>query len=415
VITKVSIRNDSISVIGDNADAVAGHLTEVDLQDNLLCQWSEVANFGLAMSALTTLLLHGNKLEPLTSSIAESLQSLQCFQCLQVLALNACKLSSWREVALLNTFLPQLEELYLTNNDLSDIPSDYNQQLNEGKVEPSFLQGFEKLRILDVSYCKINDWSQIQFFGKLSALKELIMDGNGVANVQIPLPDTFTDLQRLSLGATSISAWSDIDKLKAFPALHVLRISQIPLFTGKGASEVRPCVIGRVTRLSMLNGSVIGARERRDAEKIYLRTIFSEKAVLKATGGDESEFDSLLTVAHPRYHELKALYEAEMVPAAKSSGEKTNLAAEMISITLHNMIIAASGPSEPVTKKLPASLLVGKLRILIKQVFGVDPQSQHLALRIYKDSIPNELDDDQSSLQYYGAIDGADIFINEKA
>ncbi len=67
--------------------------------------------------------------------------SLQCFQCLQVLALNACKLSSWREVALLNTFLPQLEELYLTNNDLSDIPSDYNQQLNEGKVEPSFLQG----------------------------------------------------------------------------------------------------------------------------------------------------------------------------------------------------------------------------------------------------------------------------------
>ncbi len=28
------------------------------------------------------------------------------------------------------------------------------------------------------------------------------MDGNGVANVQIPLPDTFTDLQRLSLGAT---------------------------------------------------------------------------------------------------------------------------------------------------------------------------------------------------------------------
>lgn len=174
-------------------------------------------------------------------------------------------------------------------------------------------------------------------------------------------------------------------------------------------------MIGRVTRLSMLNGSVIGARERRDAEKIYLRTIFSEKAVLKATGGDESELDSLLTVAHPRYHELKALYEAEMVPAAKSSGEKTNLAAEMISITLHNMIIGASGPSEPVTKRLPASLLVGKLRILIKQVFGVDPQSQHLALRVYKDSIPNELDDDQSSLQYYGAIDGADIFINEKA
>lgn len=42
VITKVSIRNDYISLAGEEVAQIAGHLTEVDLQDNLICQWSEV-------------------------------------------------------------------------------------------------------------------------------------------------------------------------------------------------------------------------------------------------------------------------------------------------------------------------------------------------------------------------------------
>ena len=216
---------------------------------------------------------------------------------------------------------------------------------------------------------------------------------------------------------TSVSTWSDIDNLATYPSLHVLRISQVPLFVGKGASEVRPFVIGRIAQLTMLNGSFIGPRERRDAEKTYLRTILSERSHLlqSGVGKGEAEVHQGLSLLHPRYQELKTLYEHELLPmGAMKTNEQGTLASEMISITLKNMIIGVSGPSEPATKKLPASLTIGKLRLFIKQLFGVDPLSQHLALRIYKDSIPTELEDDQSSLQYYGAIDGAEIFINEK-
>jgi hypothetical protein len=166
---------------------------------------------------------------------------------------------------------------------------------------------------------------------------------------------------------------------------------------------------------------VISPRERRDAEKTYLRSIFSERNSMKTSGlitSNEEDIEKGLIILHPRYQELKRLYEAEMAPASSTTGGKgsseANLASEMINIKLNNMIIGSSGPSEPITKRLPSSLSIGKLRLLIKQLFSVDPMNQYLSLRIYKDSIPTELDDDISTLQYYGAIDNAEIFINER-
>lgn len=46
-------------------------------------------------------------------------------------------------------------------------------------------------------------------------------------------------------------------------------------------------------------------------------------------------------------------------------------------------------------------------------MIGLDPKLQHLSMRLYKDGPPNYLDDEKATLSYYGAIDGAEIFINE--
>jgi hypothetical protein len=217
-----------------------------------------------------------------------------------------------------------------------------------------------------------------------------------------------------------INSWSDIDNLSNFPTITALRISQVPLFHLKGASEVRPFVIARIEKLTVLNGSVISPRERKDSEKIYLRSVLMEKMKIQkeTPSKPEEEIHQSLALLNPRYLVLRALYEAELcLPSALSGGvvgTEKNLAAEMIAINLKNMIITSSAPSEPMTKKLPLSLTIGKLRLVIKQLFHVDPSNQILALRCYKDSIPLELDDDSSTLQYYGAIDGADVFINEK-
>jgi hypothetical protein len=147
--------------------------------------------------------------------------------------------------------------------------------------------GFKNLRLLDLSNCKIDNWHQILNFRDLPALAELILDSNPVPSVlQCPAARleggdvdgnaggaSFPALQRLSLSCTKLSAWSDIDHLASYRTCAFMRLSQVPLFVGKGASEVRPLIIGRMPSLVFFNGSAISPRERTDAEKSYLRSI----------------------------------------------------------------------------------------------------------------------------------------------
>ena len=53
-----------------------------------------------------------------------------------------------------------------------------------------------------------------------------------------PGPVLFPVLQRLSASSLQLSDWSDIDSLDGYKELRALRLSHIPLFAGKGASEV---------------------------------------------------------------------------------------------------------------------------------------------------------------------------------
>ena len=150
--------------------------------------------------------------------------------------------------------------------------------------------GFSTLRLLDLSACKLDDWRQVLSLRCIKSLEELILDSNPISSV-LPRPafiaqDTgvavdssaavapsFSSLQRLSLSSSKLSSWQDIDALSTYTSCRILRLSQVPLFAGKGASEVRPMVIGRMSALVFFNGSGISPRERTDAEKSYLRSI----------------------------------------------------------------------------------------------------------------------------------------------
>lgn len=210
--------------------------------------------------------------------------------------------------------------------------------------------------------------------------------------------------------------------LSTYPALEQLRMSHIPLFVGMSASEARAMIVGRLMKLTVFNASVIKQRERRDSEKAYLRCVMREQNATVSSSGSKlsasnTECDlSTLLIAHPRYTELMSCYAEEMiVPSGRndSTGPR-NLASELITIKIINVTSSNVSPQEPSTeKRLPITLTVGKLREMLGQLYGLDPECHQLALRMDKDSIPIVLDDDDSSLGFYGAVDGSEIFINE--
>ena len=56
-------QNCGVSTCGDGVAEVAGHFIEVDLQDNLLSNWDEVATLCSHIPGLKSLQLHGNKIK----------------------------------------------------------------------------------------------------------------------------------------------------------------------------------------------------------------------------------------------------------------------------------------------------------------------------------------------------------------
>jgi Ubiquitin-like domain len=118
------------------------------------------------------------------------------------------------------------------------------------------------------------------------------------------------------------------------------------------------------------------------------------------------------------------------------------LTVQPVNVTVRSMA-AASCSIEPLQKRLPGGLKVGRLKTLCMRAFGLDTERQVLHFRaevrydtksanartksptlqptfvytslssLQDDPFPIELDDDEHTLSYYGVCDGADILMNE--
>jgi hypothetical protein len=222
----------------------------------------------------------------------------------------------------------------------------------------------------------------------------------------------FRDLYMCSF---RLSSWADVNAIATYPKLTSLRLTNIPLFSGKGASEVRPEVIARVANLQVFNGSNVTTRERMDSEKIYLRKMLRQKRVIDGEEVGDKDSSNLFIITNPRFNELNDKYGADLLPMGgdgPSSG-LSSMASDMVSITLHNLSFGSNGSLEPVSRKLPASLKVERLRMMVKQLFGLEVHKQLISIRQYKGAVPTLMEEDDATIGYFGAIDGADIFINE--
>jgi len=70
---------------------------------------------------------------------------------------------------------------------------------------------------------------------------------------------------------------------------------------------------------------------------------------------------------------------------------------------------------EPIQKKLPTSLKVGRLKSLCFKAFGVSVSEQrlHFLAPHQGDSFPIELEDDDYNIGYYGVTNKCKIMVNE--
>lgn len=288
------------------------HIAELDLTDNLLCDWNEISNLLNMFPGLEFLNLSNNLLgRQGPNSRSDGLVSTFHHTGLRKLVLHGNKLD-WSSLNDFTANLPNLEEIHLSNNGLED---------------PQGSFGHTNLRQLFLTCNHIQNFQAVHdHLGQHCPNLELLSLGE---NPLTSIPESAGGLDKLislNLNITKLADWTDLDKLRGFPSLSDLRIKHCPVLEEYTAHERRMMLVARLPNIQILNGGDrIPDNEREDAERAFIRFYLDEDQKPK------------------RYHELVAIHgnldplvNVNMKPAThvkvKICHKEDNIREEVISV-----------------------------------------------------------------------------------
>jgi len=266
-------------------------------------------------------------------------------------------------------------------------------QNDEGSHPP--LQGFDNLALLDCTDCSISSWqTQVRRLRFLPKLNELVLNDNQIQFVvpadNEPQQVEFSSMELLQLAGNDIKAWTDIDAIASFSSLTALRFRNNPITSVIGGGEARSTLIARLPNITELNSSGITEKERVESERRYVASVARELLTLSQGEGKETnhpqssqneddtdkhseKIRQKIVSLHPRFDELMNKHKDSMLSIQSSANGNTrnNIANDAINVTVRSMA-ASSCAMEPMRKRLPGTLKVGRLKILCSRAFGID-------------------------------------------
>ncbi|CAM8975213.1 unnamed protein product [Rhodiola kirilowii] len=399
----------SLSYLGVSSCGIPGQLGSIllslrrlDLTGNLLSDWKSIGTICEQLPLLSALNLSDNRL-------SHDVTGLPLLPNLRIIVLNHTGVQ-WTQVEVLKHSLPALEELHLMGNELREIKPSTS----------SLVQGFDSLRLLNLEDNFFEDWVEIAKLSQLQSLEQLQLNNNNLKHIFYPDNDMiqevpngheqlgrdykpFQKLNCLLLGGNSIDDISAVDSLNTFPNLVDIRISDNPIADpGKGGVP-RFVLIARLAKVQMLNGSEVSARERKESEIRYVRLVMSKSNTTKE-----------IQQMHPRLAELKVHHGIEDErPSAGAAGPQ-KMASGLLSVTL-KCVGASIGEKPPLTKKLPATTTVGKLKLLCESFFKLKSMRPRLFLEEEGTPLPVLLKDEMATLLDIGVSNGSTILIDEES
>lgn len=375
------------------------NLKELDLTGNLLSEWQDVAVICSGLPALTALNLTSN-------TMSYSVVGISHLTNLRILVLNNTAIN-WSQVEVLKDSLQAIEELHLMGNKLREITP----------TSSNVVQGFDSLRLLNLEDNDIADWGEILKLSQLKCLEQLQLNKNNIERIWYPATDElpyssgspdkshkpFQNLRCLLIGANKIEDVASIDALNSYPGLVDIRCSENPATDPRRGGIARYVLIARLAKVEVLNGSEITFRERKDSEIRYIRLVMSKP---------HQNLEEIKRL-HPRFTELKAFHGIEDERPSNGPKGPQKMASGLITITLKCV-----GPSisekPPLTKKLPATTTVGKLKTLCESFFKLKSMKPLLYLQEEGSPLPTLLDDDMASLNDAGVCTQSTILVDQE-
>jgi hypothetical protein len=208
----------------------------------------------------------------------------------------------------------------------------------------------------------------------LPCLETLLINYNPIAFIPVWTDyGKFKTLKNLSMAGILVDDWKNLQGLQSLPSLQSLTLRDTPLTSSIGASEARFMIIARFSSLSTLNSSPISVKERSEAEKRYVMHVAQELLLTDKLGLDKDHF---LATNHPQFSRLMDHCQHDMTQQGNCFGGEN-----ASSYTVNVMITSLASEScekQPLQKRLPTSLTIGRLKALCARAFGLDSDLQVL-------------------------------------
>ncbi|KAI3761099.1 hypothetical protein L1987_51507 [Smallanthus sonchifolius] len=366
------------------------NLKELDLTGNLLSEWQDIDAICSGLPALTALNLTNNRMSNDVARISH-------LRNLRLLVLNNVSII-WSRVEVLKDSLQAIQELHLMGNKIREITP----------TSSKIVQGFCSLRVLNLEDNYIADWGEILKLSQLKCLEQLHLNKNNIERIWYPATDEvsykpFQNLRCLLIGGNKIEDLASIDALNSYPALADIRCSENPATDPNRGGIGRFALIARLAKVKILNGSEITPRERKESEIRYVRQVMSKP---------HQNLEEIKKL-HPRFSELKAFHGIEDERPSNGPAGPQKMASGLITVTLKCI-----GPSicekAPITKKLPATTTVGKLKTLCLSFFKLKFFKPRLYLQEEGSPLHMLLDDDMASLNDAGVCNQSTILVDEE-
>ncbi|XP_062230482.1 tubulin-folding cofactor E-like isoform X2 [Phragmites australis] len=397
-LSSASVSYMGVSSIGppDELKNLVPNLRLLDLTGNLFSQWQDISFRCQALASLEVLNLTNNTME---NDVVES----PMLENICILVLNNCGVT-WE---LIKLSFACLNELHLMSNKLKMIMTP------DGK----FVQGFNTLWLLNLEDNQIDSWDEIVKLSYLRSLEQLHLNKNRLKHIKYPsnLPSPgplgdaaavpFENLQVLLLGSNEIDDFPSVDSLNLFPSLRDVRLSDNPIADPTMGGAPRFILVARLGKVKVLNGSEVSPRERREAQIRYVRLV---------TGKTESNDPEEIKRLHPRFAELKAFHGIEDKKPTSSTSGPQKMASGLLSITL-KCVGPSMGEKQPLTKKLPPTTTVGKLKSLCESFFKLKDIKVRLFVEEEGCPLPQLVVEDTASLMELGIGSGASIVVDEES
>ncbi|XP_059188960.1 tubulin-specific chaperone E [Centropristis striata] len=367
------------------------NVTWLDLSGTLLSCWEDVAAITQQLDTLEGLQLSNNRL----CLPAEPSSHCAAFCKLRVLALNSCQLT-WPQILECAPMWPQLEDLCVEENDITAL------QRPDGVLQT--------LKSLSLS-CNPLEQLSLLSLAALPRLEQLNLSKTGLSDLHFddaaPGSQTamFPALKDLKLDHNNITEWRVVDELGKLPSLLQLSCRSNRLLSSDGNPKTaNQMLIAKLGQLVVLNNCEIHPDDRRGAELDYIK-MFGEEW-LKA--GGRSQASAEFTCQHPRYLSLIHKYGAPEDGELRKP-EPFALKNQLLKI---KFVFPDDVDRKPIEKKLPASMVVQKVKGLLYRLLKVPAADLKLTYTSPKMlGTEFEIDSDLKTLQFYSIEDGDQVLV----